>query len=141
MTKALCNDSHVARYCPFTRHQDEQPLPAAFELRNGEVFLSSNWIEYFDMPNLISGMRKVRVEFRKHHNMTKNGRFAVLDVGDTKKTIKSEHDTELLIEDLQDEDYPSHASINFSPEDNLVIPIILSEMVKPCDMYSGTNEA
>ena len=104
-------------------------------------FLSSNWIEYFDMPNLISGMRKVRVEFRKHHNMTKNGRFAVLDVGDTKKTIKSEHDTELLIEDLQDEDYPSHASINFSPEDNLVIPIILSEMVKPCDMYSGTNEA
>lgn len=139
MTKALCDESHVARYCPFSRLKDGRPEPAAFELRNDESFLSSNWIEYFGMSDLENGMKKVRDEFQKHHSMTKKGRFAVLNVGDAKKTIEIEHGTELRIEDLQEEDYPSHAGIWFLQEDNLVISTILSEMVRPHNIHPGTN--
>ena len=141
MTKALCDESHVARYCTFSRLEDGHPLPAAFSIRSDEDFLSSNWIEYFDMTDLENGMKKVREEFQKHHSITKKGRFVVLNVGDTKKTIKIEHGTELWIEDLQEEDYPSHAGIWFPQEDNLVISTMLCEMVKPHDIHPGTDEA
>ena len=141
MTKALCNESHVARYCSFSRLKDGHPEPAAFMIRNDESFLSTNWIEYFEMPDLKKGMKKVRDEFQKHHNMTKKGRFVVLNVGDTKKTIKIGHGTELRIEDLQEESYPSHTGIWFLQEDNLVISTILSEMVRPHNIHPGTNEA
>ena len=140
MTKALCSDSHVGRYCSFSQHENELPLPTAFELRDDEEFLSANWIECFCMSNLTSGMKKVREEFKKHHGMTENGRFAVLNVGDARKTIYAEYDTALRIEDLQDENYPSHTSI-WWPPDTLEIAITLSEMVKPHDMHPGVTEA
>ncbi len=139
MTKPLCSDSHVARYCSATRlNGNNLPMPAAFEFRDDENFLSSNWIEYFGMPDLERGMKKVREEFGRHHSTTTNGRFAVLNVGDAKKTINSEHDNELRIEDLQEEDYPSHTGIWF-PRDTLGIALTLSKMVKPEDMHSGIN--
>ena len=140
MTKGLCSDSHVARYCLYSKHSDERPMPAAFELRGNEEFLSSNWIEYFDMHDLESNLNKVRDEFEKHHSMKKNGRFAVLNVGDVKNIIEFEHGTKLRIEDLEEEDYPAHAGV-WLPPDHFEIALTLSEMVKPGDMYPGTNEA
>ncbi len=114
MTEPLSSDNPVARYCLASRlGKNNLPIPGAFEFRDGEKFLSSNWIEYFDMVDLESGMKKVRDEFGRHHSITSNGRFAVLNVGDAKKTVNSEYGIELEIEDLQEDDYPSHTGIWF----------------------------
>lgn len=88
MVREICSGDHVSRYCSFTQHIGGRPLPAAFEIRDAEKFLSVNWIEYFNVDGLEDGMRMVREEFRKHHGMTGNGRFAVLNVGDVKNTIE-----------------------------------------------------
>ena len=139
MTKPLCSYNHVARYCSATRLSNGFPMPAAFELRDDEDFLSSNWIEYFGMMDLELGMNKVREEVCKHHSTTENGRFAILNVGEAKKTISHKHGVELRIEDLEEKDYPSHTGIWF-PRDVLGIALALSEMIKQQDMHSGINQ-
>ncbi len=110
--------------------QDGIPLPAAFELREIDEYLSVNWLEHFGLPSMNNNMVLVREEFAKHHSVTVNGRFAVLNVGNAKRVVMEELGKMLCAKDLQEDDYPSHASIEgYTADDNDDVPIVLSEMV------------
>ena len=128
------DDDHVARHCSAMRIEDDgSPKPTAFALRrNKDKSLSVNWIEYFNAPDFNSRMIKVQNEASKHRDI-RNGAFAILNVGNIKKTILKK--LRLPLEIKLEHDYPSHAGIYGYTADNLQITHKLAEMVKPEDMF------
>ena len=73
---------HVARYCRPRWVVNGIVSRDAFLLREGEPFLSTNWLEYFhhsDRGVQISGVRAALAG--KNFNIHPNGGFTVLNVG------------------------------------------------------------
>ena len=90
MADTTLPDNHpVSRYCkPTTVDQYGLPLSAAFMPRQGEEYLSANWLEYFGEPSLDSNIERVRTLFReKRSQILRNDRFAVLNVGAAKTAV------------------------------------------------------
>lgn len=138
MTRQIRDDDHVSRYCTRMRiDEDGTPLPAAFTLRRTDEYLSVNWLEYFGVSDIEHNMVHVRKAFGKHYTIRASGQFAVLNVGDVKATIKESLGRVLSITDLQEDDYPSHASIDGYTVNDDHVPIALSEMVEKDDMHPG----
>lgn len=138
MTKYVGDDDHVARYCtPMRIDEDGTPLPAAFELRETDEYLSVNWLEYFGVSSVRDNMAHVRKVFSKHHSISTNGQFAVLNVGDVRRLASEELGRSLHAIDLQENDYPSHAGIGGYVADDDDVPIALSDMVGKGDMQPG----
>lgn len=137
MTKEISDDDHVTRYCKGNHiGTDGIPLPAAFELRDTDKYLSVNWLEYFGTSDVEENLTHVRKEFIKHHSIATNARFAILNVKEIKSTIKKEFEIMLSIQDLQEEDNPSHASIEGYTNDEDVLNT-LSSIIEKDDMYPG----
>jgi len=82
-------DDHISRYCrPSPIGEDGLPLATAFELRDGEDYLSMNWLEYFETLDLEQAIDHVRQAFRKKNfGISRNGGFALLQVGEVKNVI------------------------------------------------------
>lgn len=140
MTNELYDSSHVARHCSAMRIKTNgTPLPAAFQLRKNEQFLSVNWIEYFGRANTADNMVKVGEEVCKHRDISgKSGCFAVINVGGAKRTIAEKHNKVLLFKDLQESNHPSHAGVYGYTASDLGVAHTLSEMVGRNNMYPGT---
>ena len=67
MADTTLPDNHpVSRYCkPTTVDQYGLPLSAAFMPRQGEEYLSANWLEYFGGPASDTTIDRVRTVFGK----------------------------------------------------------------------------
>lgn len=135
MTYAIKEDDHVTRHCSsLYMYDDKSPRPSAFQLRQGkDDFLSVNWIEYFGMSNFHDNMLMVQKEVVKHRTI-RNGKYAIFNVGNVKKTIKEAVGISLEIN--RHDDYPSHAGIHgYSAADNLMVAHKLADMVGEEDMH------
>ena len=100
---------NVARYCGPRRIANGVPLYDAFLLRDGESFLSANWLEYFhpsDRQFQMSGVRNTLAN--KGFRINSNGGFAVLNVGITTQQIRRARLRFALLGQTSD---PSHAGI------------------------------
>ena len=76
------DSDHVSRYCKPSAMEDGLPLVAAFLMRQGESYLSVNWLEYLRTRDLSSAVDMVRARFLKQsYGLKANGRFVVLNVG------------------------------------------------------------
>ena len=83
-------EDHVARYCKPRTIQDGVPGSTAFELREGEPHLSVNWLEFFGQNDREAHIGYVCRSFiDKGYQLSRNGRFAVLNVGESKHKIKT----------------------------------------------------
>ena len=135
MTEEIRDEDHVARYClKRVMHPDGTPMPDAFKLRDGETYLSVNWLECFGMPTMEAGMACVREDFGKNHSIVRNARFAVLNVGNIKRTME-ESERIVHVKHLKEDDYPSHASIEEYARDDESMMIILADIVGKNDVY------
>ena len=88
-TRLLRPEHHVARYCRPRTITNGIISREAFLLREGEQFLSANWLEHFhvlDRQIQVSGVRASLA--RKNFSVNPNGRFAVLNVG-----VSDQHQT------------------------------------------------
>jgi len=94
----LKNEHHIVRYCnPATvDHISGKITSKAFELkpkfkrgkRKPEKYLSANWIEKYS-NNIIESMKKILLDFkRKRYTVKKNGRFALLNVGEIIRHVR-----------------------------------------------------
>ena len=138
MTRKNSDADHVARYCSkMLRDTDGTPLPASFELRRDGECLSVNWPEYFGVADVLDNMVKVRKTFSGHYSIGKNGRFAVLNVGNVSRTVMETLGLALCVKDLQEDDYPSHACVDGYTADDGDVPIVLAETVGKDDMHPG----
>lgn len=102
----------VSRYCRPRQVLDGEPLPAAFMPRNGEEYLSVNWLEYFSAPASADRINQVRETMQSAgFRLSRNGLFAALQIGLSRAEVKDkfEVDIEFVHEPLPSDG--SHAGI------------------------------
>ncbi len=92
MSDIEINDEHsISRYCrPSSLSEEGLPLASAFELREDrDEYLSVNWVEFFNAPDLAKALDYIRLTFReKGFRISHNGRFVSLQVGKVKDVIQ-----------------------------------------------------
>ena len=122
---------HISRYCkPSSIDKEKQlPLASAFKLREGEEYLSVNWLEYFEAEDLNQAIDFVRQAFRdKNYSVKHNGRFALLRVKEVKNMI-------LGLRYLPSKNDPSHSGIFGYTASDRLIALKIAELVRTEDVY------
>lgn len=107
------DDHHVVRYCSKSRlGRDGLPTLEAFELREGESYLSAFWLEYFAGTTKHRRIDQVRqAATRVRLTLTEGGRLLELKVRDVREAGRAEN-CELRIHPRDDVDEPSHMGID-----------------------------
>lgn len=128
MNEPLPDRDHLSRYCkPSTVGERGQPMASAFAIRPGEGYLSVNWLEHFGVPISESGgteaaLNRVRETLRsKGFRLRSNGRFALLNVGKVKTTIRRTFGRSLHVNHLPLPNDESHAGIlGYTERDRMI---------------------
>ena len=137
MNEPLPDRDHVSRYCkPSTVGERGQLMASAFAIRPGEGYLSVNWLEHFGVPGGTgdglggkgeqtgtgAALNRVRETLRsKGFRLRSNGRFALLNVGTVKTTIRRTFGRSLHINHLPLADDASHAGIlGYTERDRMI---------------------
>ena len=137
----LPDSDHVARYCrPRDMDPGGWPLPEAFLVREGEDYLSVNWLEYFQEPDLSTAVQHVRETFRtKGFRLGRRGAFAIIVVSDAKKAIREQSGNLLRFEYAPSRDDASHAAIYGYAARDYVVAAELAALVGPPDVYPAMS--
>ena len=105
----LDSEDNVARYCAPRKIVEGMPSFEAFLLRDGEDFLSTNWLEYFHVSDRQLQMLGVRHALDgKGFHTNVNGVFAVLNVGYSTGQVR---DATLIFRLLGQDVDPSHTGV------------------------------
>lgn len=133
----LPDGDHVSRYCkPAHLNPIGLPLPEAFQLREGEDYLSANWLEYFQSPYLPTAIQRIREVFRsKGFRLPRRGAFAVLDVGGARTAVRENSGCSLRFEYAPSRDDPSHAAIYGYGASDLAVAAELAALIGPQAVY------
>ena len=133
----LPDGDHVSRYCkPASMRPDGLPFSLAFRLRDGEDYLSANWLEYFQSPDLPTAIQRIREVFRsKGFRLPRRGAFAVLDVGGVRTAVRENSGRSLRFEHAPSRDDPSHAAIYGYGFSDIVVAAELAALIGPQDVY------
>ena len=129
----------VARYCrPRALLSDGRPARAAFLLRPGEAYLSTNWLEYFhaaDRPAQLDGVRQALAG--KGFRMSRAARFAVLNVGAAADRCRDLLDAPLRFIALGEPHDPSHTGIYGYTAHHTAVAAALAGAVAPNALHPG----
>src|SRR5215216_3191402 len=94
--KNLPDEDHIIRYVPWQRLRRDQDdnvigfLPHAFELREGEEYLSVNWLEFYEGSKdeqFRLSIWTIRDRFEKP--LGKRSAFAIGNVGKVRQTCRA----------------------------------------------------
>ena len=128
---------HVARHC---RTRDIGAtgllLDSAFELRPGEAYLSTNWLEYFhdhDRRTQIAGVRQALTD--KGFQVRRAARFAVLNVGAAVAACSDKLNLAIQFVALGESHDPSHTGIYGYTTSHDLAAATLAESVSPNEIY------
>ena len=118
--------------------EDEEVDGSAFLLRPDEPGLSVNWLEAFGDDDQSHKLSEVRRLFRLR--LSPNGRFAKLNVGQTKRYVAKEADAIGILSvplDATDEFEadPSHAEITDLPAFESEQAMLVGDLIAECVMY------
>ena len=138
------DEHHVVRYVKPTLVEDEAVDGSAFVLRNGETALSVNWLEAFGGDDQKHQLSEVRRLFRLQ--LARNGRFAKLNVGETKRhVLESAEETGAAagigiaaapldpIDEFEAD--PSHAEVTGLPPRDGDEALFIGDLIAECVMY------
>lgn len=126
--KDLPEQHHVARYCRPKHVQDGIITAVAFELRDNEEYLSTNWMEYFEgRESIRQQLECVREAMQNNYTLSPNGKFARLNVGAIKNSMYH-----LQIKHIPEPTNPSHAGIYYDTDkdENRKITLELADLVQ-----------
>ncbi len=144
MNEPLPDRNHVSRYCkPSTVGERGQLMASAFSIRPGEGYLSVNWLEHFGMPideprGTEAALDRVRETLRsKGFRLRSSGRFALLNVGKVKTTIRRTFGRSLHINHLPLPDDASHAGVLGYTEQDRMIAAEIRAAVRAEDVRSA----
>ena len=138
MLPKLPDRSHIVRYASPSLIEDETVDGSAFLLRPEERGLSVNWLEAFgndDKGHQLSEVRRL-----SRLRLSANGRFAQLNVGQTKRYVAEEAGAIGILSvplDAKDEFEadPSHAEITDLPECESDQAMLVGDLIAECVMY------
>ena len=92
----LPDTDRVSRYCRPRQVLDGEPLPAAFMPRDGEEYLSVNWLEYFSASSSADQISQVRETMQSAgFRLSRNGLFAILQIGVSRAEVKDKFEVEI----------------------------------------------
>lgn len=133
----LPDDHHVVRYVKPSLVEDETIDGGAFLLRASETALSVNWMEAFE-GNRQDQLSEVRRLSRL--NLARNGRFALLNIGETKRHLsESVEGIGISAAPLDPTDEfeadPSHAEITGLPPGDSDEAMLIGDMIARCVVY------
>ena len=129
----LPDEHHFSRYCkPTAVGRDGLPTAAAFEMKPDEEYLSVNWLEYFDTPDLGAAVERVREAFRlKRYRVRRNGRFAVVNVGAALTAVAEAVGRRGRVDHIPLDDDESHAGFFGYAADDLAVAVELRALIRP----------
>lgn len=105
-------------------------MVSAFRPREGEDYLSVNWLEFFETPNLSTAVQMVRTVFdSKGYRTRPNGRFVALNVRDIKSVARASGESSLDVEHVPLADDESHAGIIGYTVDDFEIAVEIRALV------------
>ena len=134
----ILDRNHVARHCKPTWVDDGLPLIAAFLNDRNQAHVSVNWLEFFDVAGREAQIEQIRKAFRaKGYTLRKNGRFAVLNVGDSAVRVKQATDKVIRFIHWPEVDDPSHSGIFDYRAEDFQVALELTNLVAPGDIFPG----
>lgn len=130
----LPDQDHVSRLCaPSQLDEAGHPTASAFRLRADEEYLSVNWLEYLNLPELEDQLAEVTRVLRTKRKVPATARLARLHVGLSRARVSAgtagsvnlqfRHVPEELPSD------PSHSGIDDLPHDHLAAAELLAMSV------------
>ena len=133
----LASSQHVARYCrPRAIREDGTLAPAAFRLRPGEAYLSTNWLEYFhdaDRQSQIASVHQALAD--KGFRVRRTASFVVLNVGASIASWRDTLSVATRFVALGETHDPSHTGIfGYTVQDSNVAAL-LAVPVSPVEIY------
>ena len=103
----------VVRYCSAARHQDGRVRPRAFYFKNGDPYVSVNWLEMahreYGEP---SAIESVRAAMSRNITLRRSGILAELNVGDAKRSVRRFVGKDALRVKHEPDDDASHAGMS-----------------------------
>lgn len=130
--QAIPGSDHVARHCKASTVEGDKIMAAAFMLRQGEEFLSVNWLEELKCPDRSSEIRALRDLYtRKMTRVGVGARIAILNVGALRTKVESESPDNRLLRVIHEPELndPSHAGIYDIPYDDDIVAELIAEAV------------
>ena len=132
--RAIPDSDHVSRYCSPRTLENGLPTFKAFELREGDDYLSVNWLEYFGKRTTEENIGEVRKVFvQKGFNVRRSGRFVILHVG----SVRSELGNIVRFEHRPERDDQSHSAMAGFASIEQKACLILSSMVHEGLVYEA----
>lgn len=122
------DQNHIARFCRPWQVHEEQIQATAFMLREGEEYLSVNWLEFLNCSNRENEITKLRTIYSETFTVGARAKIAVLNVGDVHEKVLTESPDGRNLEVLHDPamNDPSHSGIyNLKQDDELIAELIL----------------
>lgn len=122
------DQNHIARFCRPWQVHEEQIQATAFMLREGEEYLSVNWLEFLNCSNRENEITKLRTIYSETFTVGARAKIAVLNVGEVRKKVLTESPDGRNLEVLHDPamNDPSHSGIyNLKQDDELIAELIL----------------
>ena len=132
------NSDNVIRWCTTTRVDQVTSWPKveAFYLREGEDYLSFNWIEFFDSDRVtaVNALRDC-----PPFGITIGGRFAVLNVGALIESIIEGGGLSPSVQFCPEPDNPSHVAVAWDDmlENHHMVAVELLALVNSGDIFPG----
>lgn len=122
------DSDHVARYCKASTVDGGEVQATAFMLRDGEEYLSVNWLEDLNCSDRPSELRALQNLYSRKLSVGTTARIAMLNVGAFRTKVAQESPDmrwlRVLHEPIVPED-PSHAGIfGISPNDEIIAELI-----------------
>ncbi|MGH8658387.1 MAG: hypothetical protein ACREV4_07925 [Gammaproteobacteria bacterium] len=111
------DEQHITRLCKTGGLNDEQtrPITAAFMPREGEEYLSVNWVEFFCLPSREDGIDQIRQCLNTKFELRPSYRLALLNVGELIARVKADTRRTVIPEVVHRPDEPkpdpSHSGI------------------------------
>ena len=124
---------------PSSLSEEGLPLASAFELRQDrDEYLSVNWVEFFNAPDLAEAIDCIRLTFReKEFRISHNDRFVSLQVGKLKDVIQLSSNLSPRVTHLPQKDDPSHCGVYGYTASDELIPAEIARLIKLEDVHLG----
>lgn len=130
--QAIPDSDHVARYCRPSTVPDGEIQATAFMLREGEEYLSVNWLEALGHSDRTSEIRELQDLYARKLHVGAAARIAILNVGSVRaKVVRESQDMRLLrvLHEPIIPDDPSHAGIYDIPQDDDLVAELIAQAV------------
>ena len=123
----LPSKDHISRYCKPKTAPGGHPTGASFTPKEGEPYLSVNWMEYFGEADQEAQIARIRDYIEL--SLAKNGLFAVLNVGEVIDRIQRHAGKTLAVLHEPTQDDPSHSGIYGYQHEDMLVTELLADIV------------